>query len=115
MTEATAQTARKAVVYVETCEGVEISSGIPRDYETGKEWTVELEETRLRRIGTTFFAHVRVEWETSLGTVHSVCHTAERSESIAQIDRVPPIGQNAKKRRRIFSLPGARFADRRVR
>lgn len=75
-------TARKFVAYVETSEGAEISSGPPKDIAPGEEWTIELPETRLRRIGTVFFAHVRVEWETNLGTFRSTCRTAEREQAI---------------------------------
>jgi hypothetical protein len=75
-------TARKFVAYVETSEGVETTSGTPRDIGPGEEWSIELTETFLRRIGTVFFAHVRVEWETDLGTFRSICHTAERAEAI---------------------------------
>ena len=96
-------TARKAVAYVETSEGVELTSGAPRDFRTGEEWNIDLVETRLRRIGTTFFAHVRVEWETDLGTVHSICHTAERREAIAaEYERVPSISSAPKKTRGVF-------------
>lgn len=97
-------TARKAVAYVETSEGVELASGKPRDFQPGDEWSTELVETLLRRTGTTFFAHVRVEWETDLGTVHSICHTAERYESEPEprYDRVPDLTASPGRLRKLF-------------
>lgn len=46
-------TARKVVAYVEPSEGMELTSGDPRDIGPGEEWTAELVETQSRRIGTT--------------------------------------------------------------
>jgi hypothetical protein len=95
-------TARKVVAYVETSEGTELTSGDPRDFGPEDEWTAELVETQLRRIGTTFFAHVRVEWETDLGTVHSICHTAERREPVVEYDRIPSIARQPRGLRRLL-------------
>lgn len=99
-------TARKIVAYVETSEGAEITSGVPRDIAPGEEWTIELAETRLRRIGTVFFAHVRVEWETDLGTFRSTCHTAERAQAIINDLAAPvPDSELSPTRRRPWMTP----------
>ena len=95
-------TARKVVAYVETSEGMELTSGEPRDFQPGEEWSAELVETLLRRLGTTFFAHVRVEWETDLGTVRSICHTAERYEPDPRYDRVPDLTASPGRLRKLF-------------
>lgn len=95
-------TARKVVAYVETSEGVELTSGQPRDFGPGEEWSTELVETLLRRIGTPFFAHVRVEWETDLGTLRSICHTAERNEPAPRYDHFPDIAEPPRRSRKLF-------------
>ncbi|WP_353081109.1 hypothetical protein [Tessaracoccus lapidicaptus] len=95
-------TARKVVAYVETCEGVELASGEARDFNPGDEWSLEIVETLLRRMGTTFFAHVRVEWETDLGSVRSICHTAERYEPEPRYDRLPHLTESPGRLRKLF-------------
>lgn len=107
-------TARKVVAYVETSEGLELTSGEPRDFGPGEEWSTELGETLLRRIGTAFFAHVRVEWETDLGTLHSICHTAERSDSPPQDEGSHDIAAPPR-RRRLFSGSDVPVTDRAAR
>lgn len=93
-------TAHGTVVYVETSEGLELDSGAPKDFGPGEEWTTELREHLIRRIGTTFFAHVRVEWETSLGTARMQCHTAEREDAHITVDPLPlPQGRSTKQSR----------------
>lgn len=74
---------------METSEGVEFTSGSPRDFAPGDEWTTEVREHLLRRLGTMFFAHVRVEWETALGTTGMQCHTAEREEAYITAKPLP--------------------------
>lgn len=95
-------TARKVVAYVETSEGLELTSGEPRDFGPGEEWSTELVERLLRRIGTPFFAHVRVEWETDLGTLHSICHSAERSDPTPRYDQFRDIAAPPRRRRKLF-------------
>lgn len=102
-------TAHRTIIYVQTSEGMELTSGAPRELGPGEEWTTELHETQLRPLGTNFSSHVQVEWETPLGTAQMRCNTAEREAAHIAVGAQPsdraapevrPTSTRERKRRR---------------